>query len=102
MLRALNQMMLSSATPGARRAHGELDTDEGKGEGEASRRRLGTSRTKFDALPLVWSPPGQLEVPLEDPADRPAKKLMHVGKEGKVVSIATGPSCCHCCVVFPG
>ena len=62
MLRALTQMMLSSATlggPGARRARLELETDEGEGEGESSRRLLGSSRTKFDALPLVWSPPGQ-------------------------------------------
>ena len=41
----------------------------------------------------------QLEVPLEDPVDRPAKKLKHVSKEGEVVSIETGPSSC---VVFPG
>ena len=59
MLRALNQIMLSSATPGARRARVELEPDEGKGEGESSRRLLGSSRTKFDALPLVWSPQGQ-------------------------------------------
>ena len=39
---------------------------------------------------------GQLEVPLDDPVDRPAKKLKYVSTEGKVVSIATGP-----CVVFP-
>ena len=56
MLRALNQMMLSSATPGALRARVELEPDEG--EGESSRRLLGSSRTKFDALPLVWSQRG--------------------------------------------
>ena len=92
-------MILRGATAGARQARVELETDEGKGKGESSRRRLGSSRTKFDALPLVWSPTratGQLEVPLEDPVDRPAKKLKHVSTEGKVVSIATGP-----CVVFP-
>ena len=48
-----------SATPSARRAHLELEPDEGECEGESSRRRLGSSSTKFDALPLVWSPPGQ-------------------------------------------
>ena len=36
----------------------------------------------------------QLEVLLEDPVNQPAKKLKHVSKEGKVVSIATGPSSC--------
>ena len=51
-------MILSSVTPGARQADVELETDEGKGEGESSR-LLGSSSTKFDALPLIWSPPGQ-------------------------------------------
>ena len=36
---------------------------------------------------------GQLDVPLQDQMDRPAKNFKHVSKEGKV---ATGP-----CVVFP-
>ena len=35
-------------------------------------------------------------MPVEDPMDRPAKKVKHVSKDGKVVSIVTGP-----CVVFP-
>ena len=59
ILRVLNQMILSSVVPGARRAHVELETDEGEGEGESSRGWLGSNRTKFDAPPLVWSPPGQ-------------------------------------------
>ena len=85
ILRAPNQMV-------------ELETDEGKGEGESSRRRLGSSRTTRGPAPrlVATGATGQLEVPLEDPVDRPAKKLKHVGKQGKVVCIATGP-----CVVFP-
>ena len=74
ILRALNQVILSSATPNTRRAHVELETDEGEGEGESSRGWLGSNRTKFDAPPLVWSPQGPRLV-------------------------ATGPSGC---VVFPG
>ena len=34
---------------------------------------------------------GQLEVPLEHPLDRPAKRIKHVSKDGKVVSVALGP-----------
>ena len=36
-----------------------LELEPGEGKGEASRRLLGSSRTKFDALPLGWSPPRQ-------------------------------------------
>ena len=59
ILRALNQVILSSATPNTRRAHVKLETDEGEGEGESTRRRLGSRSTKFDALSLFWSPLGQ-------------------------------------------
>ena len=100
ILRALNQVILSSATPNTRRAHVKLETDEGedegKDEGESSRRLLG-SEVRRPAPRLGTT--GQLDVPLEEPVDRPAKKLKHVSKEGKVVSIVTGPSSC---VVFPG
>ena len=86
----------------AGRASSARGVGTGRGRGRVKQKavRLQPHQVRRPAPRLVAT--GQLEVPLEDPADRPAKKLKHVSKEGKVVSIATGPSCCHCCVVFPG
>ena len=66
----------------------------GRGRGRVKQRvvRLQPHEVRRPAPLLVATgATGQVEVPLEDPMDRPAKKLMHVSKEGKVVSIATGP-----------
>jgi len=40
--------------------------------------------------PVSTRAAGQLEVPLDDPLDRSAKRVKHVSKHGKVVSAATG------------
>ena len=102
MLRALNQMMLRARVGRASSARG-VGTGRGQGRGRVKQKavRLQPHEVRRPAPRLVatsvatWAT-GQLEVPLEDPVDRPAKKLKHVSTEGKVVSIATGP-----CVVFP-
>ena len=83
----------------AGRASSARGVGTGRGRGRVKQKavRLQPHQVRRPAPRLVAT--GQLEVPLEDPADRPAKKLKHVSKEGKVVSIVTGPSSC---VVFPG
>ena len=71
----------------------------GRGRGRVKQKavRLQPHEVRHPAPRLVATgAAGQLEVLLEDPADRPAKKRKHVSKEGKVVSIATGPV-----IVFP-
>ena len=86
MLRALNQLIFSRATPGARKARVELETDEG--EGEQKTVSLQQHEVRRPAASLVATgTTGQLVVQLEDPMYRPAKKLKHVSKERKVVSI---------------
>ena len=70
---------------------------QGRGRVKQKAARLQPHEVRRPAPRLVATgATGQLEVPLEDPVDRPAKKLKHLSTEGKVVSIATGP-----CVVFP-
>ena len=72
------------ATSGARRLH----VDKGEEQEAASRHGLSGSRsTKFDTNGTN----AQLEVPPEYPLDRPAKRIKHVSKDGKVVGAATGP-----------
>ena len=76
-----------------------VGTGRGRGRGRVKQKavRLQPHEVRRPAPHLVATgATGQLEVPLEDPVDRPAKKLKHVSTEGKVVSIATGP-----CIVFP-
>ena len=83
----------------AGRASSARGVGNGQGRGQVKQKavRLQPHEVRRPAPRLVATgATGQLEVPLEDPVDRPAKKLKHVSTEGKVVSIATGP-----CVVFP-
>ena len=71
----------------------------GRGQGRVKQKavRLQQHEVRRPAPRLVATgATEQPEVLLEDPMDPPARKLKHVSKEGKVVSIATGP-----CVVFP-
>ena len=85
----------------AERASSARGVGNGRGQGRGRVKqkavRLQPHEVRRPAPRLVATgATGQLEVQLEDPMDRPAKKLKHVSTEGKVVSIATGP-----CVVFP-
>ena len=81
----------------ARGVGNEHERGQGRGRVKQKTVRLQPHEVRRPAPCLVATgATGQLEVPLEDPVDRPAKKLKHVSTEGKVVSIATGP-----CVVFP-
>ena len=83
----------------AGRASSARGVGNGRGRGRVKQKavRLQPHEVRRPAPRLVATgATGQLEVPLEDPVDRPAKKLKHVSTEGKVVSIVTGP-----CVVFP-
>ena len=86
-------MILSCATSGAR-GHGGLERGQGRGAGsriKARTVRLQPNEVRRPAPRLVATgTTGQLEVPLEDPLDRPAKLIKHVSKDGKMVSVATG------------
>ena len=83
-------------------AHG-VGNGRGRGRGRVKQKAVRPQQRHEVRRPaprlVATGTTGQLEVLLEEPVDRPAKKLKHVSKEGKVVSIATGFSCC---VVFPG
>ena len=81
----------------AGRASSARGGGKGRGRGRGSRIkakavRLQPHEVRRLAPRLVTTgTTGQLEVPLEDQMDRPAKKLKHVSKDRKVVSIVIGP-----------
>ena len=64
---------------------------KGRGRGAGSQIKAKVVRLEQHQISLVAAgTTGQLDVPFEDPMDRPAKKLKHASKDGKVFSIAMG------------
>jgi hypothetical protein len=82
------------------RCIGRTSDARGRGRLGRGRRRGAGSRVKAQAVrlqplkirrprPVSTGAAGQLQMPLDDPLDRPAKRVKHVSKHGKVVSAAT-------------
>ena len=73
------------------RGHEGLARLGGRGRGTGSRMkalavRLLQHKVRRPApRQVITGTTGQLEVPLEDPLDRPAKRIKHLSKDGKVV-----------------